>query len=472
MGNVGLNFGSATSGAGFDVTSTVNQIVANLQAVETPWKTQVTALQAQDAALSSLGTQLSTLSTDLQNLTDFTGVLAGKQGSSSDTSVLQLATAGTNAVAGTHIITVSNLAQTSSVASDAVKATDTLVGGITFKVGSGAWQTVNVGDGSSATTLAGLASAINSAGMGVMASVLTNADGTARLSLVSRTNGAAGQLTIANATNNPDSPTTLSDSTTADANSGLGLQTIQDGVDAKMLVDGVQLTSASNTVSTAIPGVTFQLLSAAPAEQVQVVITNDIASVTSAVNTFVNDYNTVFKAINTQESKDSTGKAQPLYATSVLAQLQQNLQAALNTALGSGAITSINSLGIAANPAGDGTISLNTDTLTAALNSNYSDVVSFFQNPGNFGTTFSSALNNLGSAHSYGAISLALAENKTQETTLDANVANEETLIATKKASLTAELNAANQTLQSIPSMINQINEMYSAVTGYGKTGG
>ena len=31
MGSVGLNFGSATSGQGFDVTTTVNQIVTNLQ---------------------------------------------------------------------------------------------------------------------------------------------------------------------------------------------------------------------------------------------------------------------------------------------------------------------------------------------------------------------------------------------------------------------------------------------------------
>ena len=58
MGAVGLNFGSATSGQGFDVTSTVNQIVTNLQAVETPWKTQLTALASKDTALSSLGTQI------------------------------------------------------------------------------------------------------------------------------------------------------------------------------------------------------------------------------------------------------------------------------------------------------------------------------------------------------------------------------------------------------------------------------
>ena len=63
MGAVGLNFGSATSGQGFDVTSTVAQIVTNLQAVETPWKTQLTALTSKDTTLTSLGTQISTLST-------------------------------------------------------------------------------------------------------------------------------------------------------------------------------------------------------------------------------------------------------------------------------------------------------------------------------------------------------------------------------------------------------------------------
>jgi len=76
MGAVGLNFGSPTSGQGFDVTSTVNQIVTNLQSIERPWKDQLTALQDRDTALSSLGTQLSTLTSDLQALTDFNGTMA------------------------------------------------------------------------------------------------------------------------------------------------------------------------------------------------------------------------------------------------------------------------------------------------------------------------------------------------------------------------------------------------------------
>jgi flagellar hook-associated protein 2 len=474
MGAAGLNFGSATSGQGFDVTSTVNQIVTNLQAVETPWKNQLTALQSKDTALSSLGTQLSTLTTDLQALTDFNGTMAYKTGSSSNTDVLSLSSASASAVAGTHTVVVQNLAQVSTAATDAIRATDTLTGGITFKIGDGKWQTVNVGDSATDKTLAGLAAAINSADVGVTANVLKNADGTARLSLVSRTDGSAGQITIADSTSNPTSPTTLADSTTPDKNGGLGLTVIQDGIDATMKVDGVTVTSASNTVTDGIPGVTFQLLSTGAINadgsptSVQVVIDNDTSSIESAISTFVDDYNAVIKAINTQEGKDSSGNPEPLYGTGVLAQVQEGLMTAISSSFGTNGINSLISLGITATATADGTITLNADTLTNALNSNFNEVVSLFQDTGSFGSTFRETLDGLGSnSAAGGAIALALKENSSQETTLNDNISKQEDLIATQKTRLTAELNMANQILQAIPEQINEVNEMYSAITGY-----
>jgi flagellar hook-associated protein 2 len=472
MGTVGLNFGSATSGQGFDVASTVNQIVTNLQAVEQPWKTQLTSLQSRDTALSSLGTMISTLSTDLQNLTDFNGVLASKIGSSSDTNVLELSSATSSAVAGTHTIVVQNLAETSSAASDAVGAADVLTGGVTFKVGDGSWQTVNVGDSSKEATLSGLSAAINAADLGVQASVLTSADGTQRLSLVSRTGGAAGQITIADSTNNPDSPTTLADSTAPGMNMGLGLATIQDGINASFTVDGVGITSATNTLSNGIPGVTFQLLSpgSSASERVQVVIANDMSNIESAFKTFVDDYNSTIKAINAQEGKDSSGNAEPLYGTAVLAQLQRGLLSAVSSAFGTNRINSLISLGITASASADGTLKLNGDTLTGALNSNFGQVVSFFQNVGGFGPSFAKTLEGLSNGNgAIGAISLALKENSRQETMLDDDISKQDALIAIQKARLTTELNMANQILQAIPSMINQVNEIYSAITGYGR---
>ncbi len=157
MGTVGLNFGSATSGQGFDVASAVTQIQASEQAIETPWKTQLTALKAQDSVFSTLGSDLSTLTTSLQALTDFSGVFSEKQGSSSDTNLLSLTAAAVTASAGSHTVVVNSLAQTSAVVSSAISsANDTLGGSLTIQ-----GHVFNVDSADNDTTLASLVSAIN-----------------------------------------------------------------------------------------------------------------------------------------------------------------------------------------------------------------------------------------------------------------------------------------------------------------------
>lgn len=338
MGTVGLSFGSPTTGSGINVSQTVSQIVSNLQSVEKPWKSQLTTLQSQDSALSNMGTLLSNLSNDVSQLTDFQGILANKAGSSSDTNILQLTSATSSATAGTHTIVVNSLAQTSSGYLDPItNAGDTLSGSITLQIGSGTAQTINVG--SKSNTLSSLAAAINQTAVGVTANVITDANG-ARLSLVSGTSGAGGNLTI---TSN------LTDSTTSTA---LKYNTSQGGANASLTVDGVSIQSASNTVSNVIPGVTFQLLSYSPGTQVQVVIANDISSVESVVGTFVSDYNSVISTINTQEGVDSSGNAEPLYGSPTLSLLQEQILGAF----------------VAQNPSGYlDPVKNSTDTLTGSI---------------------------------------------------------------------------------------------------------
>ena len=83
---------------------------------------------------------------------------------------------------------------------------------------------------------------------------------------------------------------------------------------------------------------------------------------------------------------------------------------------GTGAINSLISLGITANASADGTISLDADTLSNALDNNFSQVVSFFQDSGKFGSTFMQTLDGLGtSSFKGGAIALALKEDSSQE---------------------------------------------------------
>jgi len=346
MSTVGLSFGSPTSGQGFDVTTTVNNIVTNLQAVETPWKNQLTSLQSQDTALTSIGTDLSALSTSLQALTDFQGVLAGKQGSSSDTSVLELTSAAATAVAGSHTIVVTSLAQTSSYYSNAVAATDTLSGSLSIQVGSGSAQTININ--STNNTLSSLASAINSGSYGVTANVLTDSSGS-RLELVSNTSGSGGNITVggslADTTTSSSREPEESVSTLATTSSAVSFTQAQAGADAKLTVDGIALTSASNTVSNALPGVTFQLLSASPGTNVQVQITNDNTAVETAVSNFVTAYNKVVGDLNTQEGNTSSGTPEPLFGNPTIATLQQTLESALNFAQPANAASTSTTIG-------------------------------------------------------------------------------------------------------------------------------
>ena len=132
---VGISFGSPTSGQGFDVATTVSQITASMQAVETPWNNQLTELKSEDTAYTTLGTDFSNLTTSLQALTDFQGVLASMEGSSSNTSVLQLTSASNTAIAGSHTVVVSTLAQTNSYYSnDFANSSDLVTGSLTLTI--------------------------------------------------------------------------------------------------------------------------------------------------------------------------------------------------------------------------------------------------------------------------------------------------------------------------------------------------
>jgi flagellar hook-associated protein 2 len=130
-------------------------------------------------------------------------------------------------------------------------------------------------------------------------------------------------------------------------------------------------------------------------------------------------------------------------------------------------ITNLSGLGISVN--NDGTISLDVASLDSALNSDYSSVVGFLQSSNSWGQTFSSILTNAGTSSPTGILSLASSSNSNIESTLNADISKEEIIISAESKSLTTELNTANQVMQSIPTLLDQVNELYSAVTGYNK---
>jgi flagellar hook-associated protein 2 len=128
-------------------------------------------------------------------------------------------------------------------------------------------------------------------------------------------------------------------------------------------------------------------------------------------------------------------------------------------------INSLTSLGISVN--NDGSLSLDVTSLDSTLNSDYSSVVGFFQNVDSWGLSFSDMLTHAGTSSTTGILALASSSNSSIESTLNADVSREELLISAQSKSLTTELNSANEILQELPSELDQVNELYSAITGY-----
>ncbi len=448
MGSVGINFGSATSGAGFDVTSTVSSIMAVERTPETAWATQTTALQAQDTTLTALGTNASALSTALSSLTSFDGVFAQMQGASSDTDAITLTSVGATAQSGSHTLTVAQLATTAQQYSSAVSANATLSGSLTLQTaGASAATTISITAGSS---LSDVATQINQSGAGVQATVLSDSSGQ-YLSLTSGQSGAAGNLTLTS--NAQDS-----------SGNAVSFTVAQTGTDAHYKLDGVSLTSSGNTVTNALQGVSFQLTGTS-SSGVTVQIAPDESGIESALQTFVSAYNTLSTSLTAQEGKDSSGNAEPLYGSTIISEIQSSLSASFAyQPSGSGTGLSLTSLGFSLGQ--DGMLSLDTGTLGAALASNFSGAANSFLVAGSFGQNLNTALNSIG-ATGTGTIAMALSDNSSEEATLADDKTTLEARLSTYSANLTTELNTANQVLQAIPEQLNEVNQMFYSISGY-----
>jgi flagellar hook-associated protein 2 len=128
-------------------------------------------------------------------------------------------------------------------------------------------------------------------------------------------------------------------------------------------------------------------------------------------------------------------------------------------------INNLTTLGISVN--NDGSLSFDSSSLDSVLNTDFSSVVGFFQNSNSWGQSFSTTLTNAGTSSSKGILKLALNSNSSIESSLNSDISREETLISSQEASLTSELNSANEIMQAIPSKLDEINQLYSAITGY-----
>jgi flagellar hook-associated protein 2 len=134
-------------------------------------------------------------------------------------------------------------------------------------------------------------------------------------------------------------------------------------------------------------------------------------------------------------------------------------------------ISTVANLGITTSQNYDGTLTFDASVLDTALNGDFNGVLGFFQSVNSWGQTFTNMLNNAGSRSSKGFVALAQKANSSMETTLNAEIAKEDTLISAQQKTLTAELTKANQIMQGLPSQLDGMNMLYSAITGYNSKG-
>jgi len=101
------------------------------------------------------------------------------------------------------------------------------------------------------------------------------------------------------------------------------------GEDASLTVDGVPVTSASNTVTGAIPGVTLTLLGPTTSAAT-LTVASDAAGISTALNQFVSDYNTAVGLVNAQYQFSAATNSEGVLSSDPTV---RSLQSALSSAL-------------------------------------------------------------------------------------------------------------------------------------------
>ncbi|AEA67666.1 flagellar filament capping protein FliD [Pseudomonas brassicacearum] len=351
-------------GSGLDTTAIVKALVDSDKAAKQGQITRATTTTTNSISgvgtLKSLLAAFNTAMKDLSSTT--TPQFSGFAATSSSPGVLT-ATASNSAVNGTYAIKVTSLATASKVTTAAFAGgtTSAIPSGTLTIAQNGVNYNLNVPDGS---TLQSVRDAINAdtslKAAGFSANIITDSFGS-RLVLGSSTTGAGSDISVSgiagleiDGTNVVGANNTALTATSAGAIGALAQ-------DASFTVDGMLLTSKSNTVSTAISGLTLNLLGVAGGGTSTVTVAPNNDGLKASIQKFVDAYNAIANSITalTKPSLDDDGKL-TVSAKLTGDALPRSLLAAIRTPLsetGAGdKLTSLAQLGIT------------TDQKTGALN--------------------------------------------------------------------------------------------------------
>ena len=349
--------------SGIDSTALISGLVGIARQPITRLQKEQSTLSQQAARVDDLRSKLSTFRTAAQALNSTQEVLATKA-SSADATIVKV-TAGADATTSAYDIHVTSLATSTRAYANPVAAKDQtgLFGTGTLSLTIGTTTTDITVDASD--TLASVAGKINDADIGAVAGLFF--DGTNwRLSVNGTATGAANAVGFAEA-----GGLTLGLSDPANL--------VQPALDAVFEVDGFGVTSASNTVSTAIEGVTLELVNASPTTaSTGVKIDRDPAALETKVNDFAKAYNDVMAAIDAETPRNGVPRAGALSGDATLRSIQARLRNVVGQDVAglTGNYKTLASVGISLGRTG--TMSVNATKLTAAAAADPMGVASLF----------------------------------------------------------------------------------------------
>lgn len=427
---------TSNTSSGIDVESVVSQLIEVERGPERLWQAQQSLLKLQASALSDLKTKLGSLDTSIDTLKDILGVFAQNLVTSSNDSVIS-ATASSEAAAGQHVIEVSSLATRASYYSDPLASGSTEINSGSFQLKVGDADAITITVDSATNTLDKLAAHINSLGLAASASVINDANG-ARLTISGTQTGKANDVTITSVTD-----FSFTKSTSAE--------------NAKLTVDGIPIESVSNQVDGVIKGVTFKLLDSTP-QTVALQVAPDTGRAAQAVQSFVNSYNSLIKAINGQFSYDAANKTSgPLSGDSAVRALQEELLGQISYSTDENrSIATLSSLGITMQ--NDGTLSVDSAKLNAQLESDFEGVKSFFQGSDSdgFASSFASILDRLNDSVD-GPLVLNLKGNSDSQKSIERQIDDFEVRIAIRQQQLIEQYSRVDAILRQFPLTQNQV---------------
>jgi flagellar hook-associated protein 2 len=372
-GNVTIGSGSGVFTVDVDLTRSLDQIAADIQAAATAAGSGVTASVVSETVAGATRYRLdlggTTSFTDAGGVLQTLGVLEGGRGTVAQviTSGSALQSGGSAATGATELTALDGGAQLGDTFTVAGTKADGSAFGLTLTVADPA-----VPASGTVKTLDDVVAALNGA---------NGYDGTATASVVdgrivvTDASGGASQLDLSIVTHNEGGGTL--DFGDFDATTVGRRREIVAGVDAAVRIDGVYSTHATNSVASAIPGVNLSL-TAVTSEAGVLTVSRNVDAAVSTVKALVSTYNEVSTFVTGQFS-GGEGSTQPLAGDSTLrsmmSQVRTTMQATLTTGVG-GSWSRLGELGVQIQR--DGKFELTESTLRDALASDPTAVQRLF----------------------------------------------------------------------------------------------